>query len=821
MPPTAPIMMEVYALREIEKDEEVVIDYTHHWEEAYLKHVETTQQSATLATQQSPQKQRRKRVNITQFSTIDEVLISRNLPAGRYECRLEPLSREDLIGILTEEDYRARDHQFPKNYLPHVRTHLGNNQFAMWFPCDVLERLGNGLRVQVFSRSLQNRKVIRKYFNLPLEALRLVEAPYQSDQHKLDAFRHFIPIPDKLFPARWRSNYNSSKDFRLGVVSEGIDAAAPENQNLLDKHERRLREVKCGLYFAPSNIPEAGFSSYSAVAYEGKSIVIGSTLPAVILPGVFTQGMEEWDMKDYIWTGRSYNAEYEVDANYTSEAMGASLANFHPGILNMGLKRPEFQPLLDRCVDPGAGGSSDYLGCAFQSKLEMQPGEEMFISYGDSWFLNRPEFHDVAVSYNYEESNTLLASVWGLMQADGLSLKRNEVEGMLSLFRKRFIKDKRTLSALSRVSRIEDIERVVTRNGTAQAEMKLRSLEWLEENGQCMDHIYVALSSLSQAGQGAFSRRFLKQGQTVLSSPMVHTWGRKYFEIDRSNITEDINPLMQMLNYQFTHADSLVHFLPINQVIAINHNSKRMPNGQQPNVEIRWASWDKRSSYYLERPLEDLKNEHHSTMIIDVVATRDIQVDEEIFIDYGMEWENAWLEHVKNWESPCTTDKNNFQGSKRISEMNNAKYRREYWAWTKEHFTVCWDEVNLLVSTVYIVEEGNKESDELSSRFNTTSDYHGIRIEHEGFALTKSDTGRVPCIITNVRNNMTFDVIRFPNWDIRREVKNAEMLQVYEGLPQNLVMFLPKPWRSDLYWKGAFRHPIAIPDHVFPRHWRQ
>ena len=36
--------------------------------------------------------------------------------------------------------------------------------------------------------------------------------------------------------------------------------------------------------------------------------------------------------------------------------------------------------------------------------------------------------------------------------------------------------------------------------------------------------------------------------------------------------------------------------------------------------------------------------------MLEFVASRDIQPGEEVFIDYGEEWQNAWDEHVKKWE---------------------------------------------------------------------------------------------------------------------------------------------------------------------------
>ena len=35
---------------------------------------------------------------------------------------------------------------------------------------------------------------------------------------------------------------------------------------------------------------------------------------------------------------------------------------------------------------------------------------------------------------------------------------------------------------------------------------------------------------------------------------------------------------------------------------------------------------------------------------MDLVATRDIQPGEELFLDYGNEWEEAWNRHLQTWK---------------------------------------------------------------------------------------------------------------------------------------------------------------------------
>lgn len=131
------------------------------------------------------------------------------------------------------------------------------------------------------------------------------------------------------------------------------------------------------------------------------------------------------------------------------------------------------------------------------------------------------EFGAIAISESYATSDNILSSIWSLTSLDS----EDKVSDMISMVKSTVVKDARTLSALSPIHSSEDLEKAVSRNGTALATMELRSLEWLEENGkffcallpccissltmtpgQCMDHIFVKESSIRQAGNGAFAR---------------------------------------------------------------------------------------------------------------------------------------------------------------------------------------------------------------------------------------------------------------------------------------------------------------------------
>jgi hypothetical protein len=107
-------------------------------------------------------------------------------------------------------------------------------------------------------------------------------------------------------------------------------------------------------------------------------------MPAIMIPRLYKNN-HKWIIQDYSWAGKAYRAEYEVGKDKAVEVLGVSLANFHPGVLNMNLKLPKLHAVLDSCIDPGAGASSDYVGCSFISNRALSQGEELFISYGDAW----------------------------------------------------------------------------------------------------------------------------------------------------------------------------------------------------------------------------------------------------------------------------------------------------------------------------------------------------------------------------------------------------------------------------------------------------
>ena len=77
-----------------------------------------------------------------------------------------------------------------------------------------------------------------------------------------------------------------------------------------------------------------------------------------------------------------------------------------------------------------------------------------------------------------------------------------------------------------------DDAKVAAKKGSAEISVpnKVRSLEWLKENGMCIDNLVSARSRIIQAGQGAFATRRIKKGEVIAPLPVVQI-SRKHLEI--------------------------------------------------------------------------------------------------------------------------------------------------------------------------------------------------------------------------------------------------------------------------------------------------
>ncbi len=265
------------------------------------------------------------------------------------------------------------------------------------------------------------------------------------------------------------------------------------------------------------------------------------------------------------------------------------------------------------------------------TKRSIPAGGEIFVNYGEQWFLDRVEnvgavpfeesFHHVDLFLTTFKRMSLMYQT-----ADNPDFTRDLWDVVVS----QALYDTRSGNALPLT--FEDMQLAY---GTGAAESRrpysIRPREWLREHGRCMDNIRPGISTIPQAGRGAFASRFIPEGGLVAPGPVLHMANRTslniYDETEDGSRDKFKHVSMQLiLNYCFGHTQSTVLLCPYTSPSAyINHSSK------MTNVKVVWATntTPNHNPDWLEEDVNFLKHTEKVGLSLDFVATRDIESGEE------------------------------------------------------------------------------------------------------------------------------------------------------------------------------------------------
>ena len=213
--------------------------------------------------------------------------------------------------------------------------------------------------------------------------------------------------------------------------------------------------------------------------------------------------------------------------------------------------------------------------------------------------------------------------------------------------------------------------------------------------------------------------------------------------------------------------------------------------------------------------VEDLLMKHPEEMfpiaspglVFDFVATRDIEAGEELFLDYGDAWEEAWMKHVQGWNVNKTLSKD-YQSARQWNIDNaNATLRTVKEQESDpypEHFAFrCLKEIGAY---------------ELSSEI--ASEFWDVRAC--GLPCTIQDR-----IATETGYNYTVQFLPDGAYEsglfaicLGPDENGQLWWMETEGVPREAIRVVDAPYTTDLFLKEAFRFPIQIPDSLFPKAWR-
>jgi SET domain len=308
----------------------------------------------------------------------------------------------------------------------------------------------------------------------------------------------------------------------------------------------------------------------------------------------------------------------------------------------------------------------------------------------------------------------------------------------------------------------------------------MRTPEWLRKHGMCIDNIRIQTATDPAMGRGAFASRWLKQGTAVAPAPL------QLFR-DRSAFAQQV-PEALFVNYCFA-ANNMLLFPYGPGVNLINHSSKR------PNVDLQWSKHNMNHGQWLDLPLHQLHQmDFPGGLILDVVALRDIQEGEELFLDYGTSWQQAWDEHVRTWKADTATnyvypqDIDLTQPFKTVTEQQTDSYPDNL-------ATVCWTQ--------------NWERDEFTKRKWTRP-------------TSRWPEGMVYCNIlqrSQITGSGEYEYEVSLNFDVHQPDLPDKLKYIDTAVPHSAILFVDKPYMSDLHLPNAFRHPIELPKHLIPDQW--
>ena len=627
----------------------------------------------------------------------------------------------------------------------------------------------------------------------------------------------------------------------LGASSES--SSSPENGAPSDKE---LNDA-CTLYLAPSTLDHGGLGVFTATARQPGQVL--QSTADICIPFIdlyWHQPKFQNPYLDYFWHGKEVGILSESKTGTVDAAcLGLeSVLNCQIGLANVLKSTPTYdQADLHRAKHAGAGARSPYGTAPAVVARAIPAGGELFQFAGEEWLASQTRLlrdkSSLATPQEYQQAHNLLKRLGRLVYNE--TLRQEDLYQMVrDIYNQPENAD--TLNALP-----DSVKQCFKTTNDGGEEMTntppppppplqhTRSVSWLQEHGRCIDHIVKGRSTLQDAGNGAFARHDIKKGQVITTSPVFHFAQDKRPVMEMYNITkhdkefpphddeekdeeedeekqedrgkkkfhyqrhlDEVENDQIALNYCFGHEETTLLLCPYGP--GVNYINHRV----LPNVAIRWAR-DFSSAHNPQvvemDSLGTLSLLDSPTLAFDYVATRDIKAGDELFLDYGHNFDRAWYRYQGN-------------ARKQLFKTRSATYASGYqWneAFAKALIRTQDEQAfdpypdNIQVRCHYDVAFGSLPSD-----FRWHFDDYGYpcsifdRFTEEGETL------------------YTVDVEIWPEAGSNNVLPNVESVTrvLRTDIPRQALRFFDVPGTSDLHLSGTFRHWIGIPDDMLPDLWR-
>ena len=302
------------------------------------------------------------------------------------------------------------------------------------------------------------------------------------------------------------------------------------------------------------------------------------------------------------------------------------LPNHHCDLASLDPGYPQDAPYDDsmapRYTSPGAGAFSYNRGREFVSTRTVQPGEELFMSYGycdhddasgPGWTQTAymPAEFQVAANLLWRRIGPQATQPFDLDETtDTIRYDAREIQGIVTETTNETVKVELVLQLLPETP--QDVQKLaaapLTRDTLPQYLARTRGVtprtpEWIRKHGMCLETLVAQRSTLPHAGQGGFAQFEISKGNMIAMAPLLHILDKDVLAIYKDNDDDDDKndkdatpqPVgtQLLMNYCFSNPHSTVLLCPTTNAVLINHCSKRTKQcgPQGPNADYRWSRY--------------------------------------------------------------------------------------------------------------------------------------------------------------------------------------------------------------------------------------
>jgi hypothetical protein len=332
-----------------------------------------------------------------------------------------------------------------------------------------------------------------------------------------------------------------------------------------------------------------------------------------------------------------------------------------------------------------------------------------------------------------------------------------------------------------------------------------------DDEAVCLDTVYIQPSQIV-AGRGAFSKHHFSKGGRVTTTP-VKLVRRSDLVLEYPS-EMDISRVQLLQNYAFGHKNSSVLILPYGLGVNNINHAKRT---DEANVRVSWSDSPLSDRSTLGMDGSQAVEYRDGTLLMDVIALRDISPGDELLMDYGQEWQKAWEEHQQNWEPP--PDSENYFSASELLDMHSSNLDKDEGSGRTQ-----------ALKNMVFTDESEGQRKAISNMAATVMSACYFRQSYTSTSnITYEDTSNYrrclwPCRILQhfVRANSTMYRARFAAvGDAEFETSCDEEIDVYTDyyIPAHDVRIVDKPYTSDQFLSGTFRQEIGLPLGMFPTLW--